>query len=72
MTPKHPLSCPAHSPNPLPILFYRGSERADPNPRDEGVLEVEPLAARVSRDGGATRLFGLDFREEGVLSEAPH
>ena len=64
MTPKHPFSfCPAHSPNPLPILFYRGFERADPNPRDEGFLEVEPPAARVSRGGGATRLFGLDFRK---------
>ena len=72
-TPKHPPSfCPAHSPNPSPSCFTEAFERADPNPRDEGVLEVEPSAARVSRGGGETRLFGLDFREGGVLSEAPH
>ena len=65
-TTKHPPSfCPAHSPNPFPSCFTEAFERADPNPRDEGVLEVEPPASRVSRGGRATRLFGLDFREGG-------
>ena len=65
-TTKHPPSqCPAHSPNPLPSCFIEVFERADSDPRDEGVLKVEPPAARVSRGGGATRLFGLDFREGG-------
>ena len=50
---------------PSPTCFTEAFERADPNPRDEGVLEVEPPAARVSRGGWATRLFGLDFREGG-------
>ena len=73
--PSRPSSLPhpnTHHPfgPPMPLTpsstcFTEAFERADPNPRDEGVLEVEPPAARVSRGGWATRLFGLDFREGG-------
>ena len=61
----HHPSVPPIPLTPSPSCFTEAFERADPNPRDEGVLEVEPSAARVSRGGGATRLFGLDFREGG-------
>ena len=60
ITPSLNPSLPPH-PYHHPVLLRL--ERADPSPQDAGILVAEPPAARFSRGGWATLLFGPNFWE---------